>query len=767
MICKECGHEIMPGMLFCTNCGAKAETTVQEADNDRTVVLWDEESQEPKQDDDKTVVLWDDEPKLPEQDDDKTVVLWDEEPEMPKQDDDKTMVLWDEEPQQPAQLNGEPKICPNCGTKNEGDVAFCVECGAMLSEIKQKPATPPIAPVMQTPPSPVMSNPTATFTPQMGQSSMQQEKPKKEKLQKQPKMPRSEGRKGVNVKLAITIAAVGVVVIIGAVFLLGGLASKSVGNDLVYLKDNEVYLAPEGSFKPQLITDSFYDDEDNAYGGYSPIQYTDDGKYIFYKQDIDGGEFDLYYKKAGSKEEGAKLESGITSYIVHSTDLIVYEKGDKLYLANLKEKQKLASDINGYWLSGDKQYVCWYEYDGDNTLYIQDVKLKKDKIKIKDVSYLVSSSENLKEIYYMSDDTLYMMKNLEEKVKISSDVSSVYMLGEKGNEKLHYFKLEDEKKYTFDELVKNDVKNSSEYGGYEEYALNDLKYQEIYIPEYKVYTYSVSGDKSEEVNTFNGWILNELNNYNYTEKMVLYCNVDMKNIEELKLSDIIENFYYDYSDISIYDAFKYHIMGQSGFSFMTGDKQIPVSGMVEFYEKPGKEYPEYFSINSKTKEIYMSVYSNSEKSGSTYELYALPYAKEDAEWYLVGKDVYGGNVTTSEQGIYYVCDVDKDGEEGTLFLNGIEIGEDVYPYNIIPFEKDVCYIKDINSDHNEGTLYINKNGKETQIAEDVARGYYEVIKDGNIAYLADYSFKKHRGDLFVFNGRKSIAVDTDVTAILK
>ena len=32
MICKECGHEIMPGMLFCTNCGAKVEKQVDEVE---------------------------------------------------------------------------------------------------------------------------------------------------------------------------------------------------------------------------------------------------------------------------------------------------------------------------------------------------------------------------------------------------------------------------------------------------------------------------------------------------------------------------------------------------------------------------------------------------------------------------------------------------------------------------------------------------------------------------------------------------------------
>ena len=786
MICKGCGKEITPGMLFCTNCGAKADATAQEADSDKTVVLWDDEPQMPKQDDDKTVVLWDDEPQAPKQDDDKTVVLWDDEPQAPKQDDDKTVVLWDDEPQAPKQdddktvvlwddepqastmKNVAPKTCPNCGTENAGDMAFCVECGAMLSEVKQKPVTPSgiSAPVMQTPPPPVMSAPKVSDVSQMGQTQMQQPKMKKEKAPKLPKALKNVGGKGVNMKLAITIAAAGVVVIIAAVFLLGGLASKSVGNDLLYLKDNEVYLAPGGSFKPQLITDSFYDDEDDAYGGYSPIQYTDDGKYVFYKQDIDGGEFDLYYKKAGSKEEGTKLESGVSSYIAHSTDMIVYKKGDKLYLANLKEKQKLASDISSFWVSGNKQYVCWFEY-GESTLYIQDVKLKKDKIKIKDAYNIISRSEDLSEIYYLDEDTLYLMKNFEEKVKISSDVSEAYMLGEKGKQKLYYFKQEDGEIYTLDEFVKNDLKNSSEYSGYEDYVLDDLKSQQIEIPEYKVYEYSASGNKSEEIICFDGWRMQVVSDYDYSGKIAFFSVIDIKNIEKLKLSNIIENHYYNYSDISTYEAFRYHILAQSDFYYMAGDKQTYVPGMGEFYKKPGEVTIQELKFNSKMKEIYLSVSCYNEKKGTSYELYAFPYTEQDAEWILVSNDVYGANITNSEQGIYYISDVDKDEEEGILFFNGTKIAEDVYPYYIKNFEKEFYYLKDINSDHNEGTLYINKNGKETKIAEDAARGYYEVIKDGNIAYLTDYSFKKRRGDLFVFTGSKSIAVDTDVTAILK
>lgn len=745
MICKECGNEILPGTLFCTNCGAKAEAPEQEADSD------------------------------------KTVVLWDEEPQQPKQDDDRTVVLWDEEPQSQPQGSAAPRKCPNCGSENMGDALFCVECGALMSEPKPQPVTPPPAaqPSMTTPPptgQPFMTTPP----PSMGQ----QAKPKKEKTPKSPKAPKQQGEAAKNGKLPIIIgaAAAAVVVIIGAVFVMNGLSSKSEGDArLVYLKDDEFYMAKRNSFQPELITDSFFEDEDYADSVYGMeyveededyFQYTEDGKYLFYPQDYDSGVFDLYYKKAGSKEEGTKLESGVSSYHVCSADKILYVKSDKLYLASLKgEKEKIASDVEDdysydYGTSENGQYIFWYdEYNthGYRDYYLQDMNLKKEKVKIKDVSgYICYQSKDMKEIYYMSDDTLYVMKNLKDKVKIASDVLDAFMLGEGDNKKLYYATLEDKHPYTYADLVKNDVKKDSEYYEYADEILEDLKYSTLGVSEYKAYTYSAATDKSEEVADFYSDSIYPISG---NGGMAYYFDIDIDACDKLKLSDVIDDFYFGSSDVDMYTAFDYYWKEQADFYLLTADKLIPVAGMQEFYEKPGKVEVRRFALNSVTKEVYMPVWYYAE-DGSTYDLYVIPYTDKEVECRLITNDLYGGSLWQSEQGIAYLCDVDKDGEEGTLFLNGIELAKDVYPGYIKASEDALYYIKDINSDHDEGTLYMNKNGKETEIAEDVASSYYGVLSDGSVAYLVDYSYKKQKGDLFVFTGRKSIAVDEDVAAVL-
>ena len=42
---------------------------------------------------------------------------------------------------------------------------------------------------------------------------------------------------------------------------------------------------------------------------------------------------------------------------------------------------------------------------------------------------------------------------------------------------------------------------------------------------------------------------------------------------------------------------------------------------------------------------------------------------------------------------------------------------------------------------------------------------YVVLSEKKIAMLVDYNFEKYRGDLVYYNGKKTMTVDTDVSAI--
>ena len=54
----------------------------------------------------------------------------------------------------------------------------------------------------------------------------------------------------------------------------------------------------------------------------------------------------------------------------------------------------------------------------------------------------------------------------------------------------------------------------------------------------------------------------------------------------------------------------------------------------------------------------------------------------------------------------------------------------------------------------------------TKIADDVALNTYGVFDQNKVAFLTDYNYDKHRGDLDVYNGKETVRVDSDVTSII-
>ena len=102
-----------------------------------------------------------------------------------------------------------------------------------------------------------------------------------------------------------------------------------------------------------------------------------------------------------------------------------------------------------------------------------------------------------------------------------------------------------------------------------------------------------------------------------------------------------------------------------------------------------------------------------------------------------------------------------------LFYNGkkiIEVAQDVREGYIRYIDDDsILYCTDY--DDGECTLCRYKNGKSIEISEDVYLSNICILNGGNIAYIKDWSDNRDEGDLYVFNGKKSIAIDTDVTGI--
>jgi hypothetical protein len=61
-------------------------------------------------------------------------------------------------------------------------------------------------------------------------------------------------------------------------------------------------------------------------------------------------------------------------------------------------------------------------------------------------------------------------------------------------------------------------------------------------------------------------------------------------------------------------------------------------------------------------------------------------------------------------------------------------------------------------------LKMFKNGTKTKIADDVHE--YDIIDNGDILYLYDYSMNYYTGTLYLFNGGDPKKIDDDVTALI-
>ena len=281
------------------------------------------------------------------------------------------------------------RFCPHCGGANDADAVFCSICGKDMNGDGQ----------------PVVEAATSKKVPKK-----------------------------------LIVGAVGVVaavvVIGGVVKIVGGLGGSKSDSYITYVKDGYINQSDIEHYKKKPVEyqgryGSTSDDGENYSAG---VSYSKDGKYICYPTDVNYGdddiEFRLNMQKVGKTEEPVKIDSSVTSYTILDNNKILYKKAgnDTLYINDKKgNKEKIASDVNYFYLDSDQKNIVWSESNGDGTINVcqQDIALKKEKKTLaKDVDSFYASSD-LKYVVVQEQDTLYMVENFGEKQKIASGVEDV------------------------------------------------------------------------------------------------------------------------------------------------------------------------------------------------------------------------------------------------------------------------------------------------------------------------------------------------------
>ena len=778
MFCNNCGTKLEEGVFFCPNCGNKVDNvSVEENEDDKTVILSEAEREVVLENENENPIETGQEV-YPDSQSGTNMEM--EHDEAIKEDDSQEQYIQEQNineqkgemietveisPTGVVETNvaiavpneEQRKFCPNCGTANNMNDLFCQECGMFFGNAEEK----------------------------MGKG-MPNKSQKNSKVVK------------VVIPAVIAVILIALICVVPRFIKVGGNGKSK--DFIVYIKDNELFMAKSNKYEPMQIGDKFYENKSDAqtYSYYSGVSYSTDNKYIYYPKNFEiiKDTYDLYYKKVGDrKAEEKKIDSDVLDYKIIDDNKIAYIKDyddRKLYLYDKNDSVKITSDAAWMTVSDDGKYILWRSNDGDNKLYVQDIAMKKDKVKLEsDVERLYAYSDDLKTIVYKKDDNLYVMNNMDEKEKIASDIDDAYVYDINGNLKIYYIKEGDEVKLNAYDLIEDDYfvqdQNAIEpriedyqtvtyvndfFGKREKVETDDAYYREMEKYEEKIardnlrenLKYQTENTNSSDIYYYNAkkgesvkvmeTISLEGDSIGTDTALMYLMNIDLDNMEKLKLSDLIEGAYTD-TEKKLYAALLSSIQLlylKDGEIFEIDDSNIDYSNLDDIDIIANEEINTIYTIYS---------FYNQSSNKRHDELYSYNYRSNSGQPELLCDEFDTVINWASSQGIYYT------NEDGELYCNNTKIDGDVCDWSVKVQENGaVLYLTDIDKDNREGTLNIYQSGKTTKIADDVAAYTYGVFDKNKIAFLTDYNYDKRRGDLEVYNGKETIHVDSDVTSII-
>ncbi len=656
-------------------------------------------------------------------------------------------------------------FCPNCGKQTSTEFAFCQSCGASITE---KPA---------------------------------EEQPVAAPAEKK-KLP----------KKAIMFGGIGVAVLavlILVISLISGGSGKVENNNVLYLKDQEIFFSDlkkdseAWQLTSRLVDDDSVEDDDLANANYTLGMYTyisEDGKYIFFPDKIsdDADGINLYYRELNKPEsEAIKIDSDIRSYTVNtSATIITYLKGDEgnLYQYKLAEdsKDKVASEVRGFEVSDDGSKVGYINTEG--SIYLKYADKDKEKI-ASDVSSLEHVSDDLKIVYYIKDGSLYKQVEDEDKVKIASDVYDVIKIYDSGE--VYYLTSEAEEvslmDYVTDDMKTEDASitepeypdypSRPSWWDYDTDAEYDAAY-EAYEEEYE----RLSSEYDAAYAAYRAKLYRDDLRESLEEETLEHSNYSLcffNGTEEVVITDaFVGDYYYSsYTVASDAPVISYEAYNQSSLEkvklseiesvyavedmveaalFSSSERYIAVKGVGTVVEQE-KEATNFRINASGTVVYYIDDIPNEKDYGELYRITITDGVVGKAEVYDSDVYLYNCYFVGKDQLRYFK---DYKDEKGELYINKNKIDYDVYAYSVsVDSESDkVFYFTDWNSEKRYGTLKVYQGGESTKIADDVHD--FSVTPDGRVLYLYDYSLNYYKGELHEWNKGETRKIDDDVVCII-
>lgn len=603
----------------------------------------------------------------------------------------------------------------------------------------------------------------------------------------------STAKKFKKSKKLIAIGTPVAAVVLVLAIVLGIVFSGGSHNYGLYIKDGEILYTEFGKYNQWEVTENLAEDmsdlelESIRHGISGRTRVSEDGKMLFYIDKIEDGGYTLYCRSLDKhKKEPVKLDINVYSYEISADGkTVIYIKSGSLYRHNLKEKEKLAEDVEAFVVSKDCNRIIYT--DEHNNLYIKKNDNKKEKI-AGNVEGVLSVSKDLKTVYYKNKKNIYKWTEGRESQKLIEDVYSVISVYD--SDRL-YFVRQTEKEVLAADYINDDLKDSDAAMVEPKYplppALKDYASNEDWLVDYDAYLEEMNDYYKLQNEYYNKGIRDEirakLNTYKFklTTSSLYYFDG--------KKETLIANNYNGsdgYEDVSpkspaiVYSIFTNDVKAKISNILTVGTIkssiisclesspkiQLAIGGTVQSNEFSLDAVKFYFGPNGDI------LYYIDEVDGDTGKgtLYSIKIGKTAAK-----SKVYDTEVD-AEEGIYiysgnepvYYKDVNSEEYSGTLYINKHKVADNVY-FGFVNYDYDngiYTYFTDYQPDTSSGTLNIRKGNSSTKISDYVYLEGTSITPNGDVMYLYDYSSTRCCGELYLFNGKKSKKIDDDVTAII-
>lgn len=640
-------------------------------------------------------------------------------------------------------------FCTNCGQQIDDNSAFCPYCGCHTENGPSELQLPAISGgfgqqqeiegevIIQPQPDP--------YQQQFGGQ------PQGGGFQQTPPYPAggayAPAKKPVNKKLFIGLGiAAGVIALgIAGFFVFKNFKGGSKGDSYVYVTDSDINFVKNPKAVEAIELGRNKGDEIT----YSQVFYSPNGKFVYFftKVDYDDytGTLNRVLKSKISDKDFSKYVETIGSDIEYyntqciGDDGVAYLKDDNLYVYDGKQETKVSKNVEYYDIDNDMNYIVFEknEDEGVYDLYRVPVKDLENAEKIdSDVSDFRYSDSYETFLYSKYDDEDYE--------------NTLYSVDKDGNtDKLFdnaypmvYYDYDND---TCTQYILADSGETIDPFDYVDVDTDDIYYwDEEDEEEYEMTVYDLYIWKDGTLTNLDEGIIDYSRGYTDT---VVYNKID--NLSDLEIEDEL----YWPSDI-IYEVEVDYTSGNYVLNMYDGEIYQMAGKADELWEDMSDQYSDY-KVFSAGSEIYMF----DDEDDVLYEV-----EPSDGELSDITKAVTDcGIAGVSKTGVY-VADEYYEDKKGNGFANfykysngNTELLAEEVASDWVTVYKDGTVVAATDVDGSEYEISIFEKGVATVTVGDEISNLRR-LADGGILYIEDE-------DLYIFNGKDSAKIDSDVIAI--